>query len=119
MYYKENESSNVVSMNIHHGEGEITRRKFFGQSSRLPIRMEVWELQPGVSEGGHTHGGDSALEEIYYFTQGKGVMWCDGKDVDVKAGDAIMVPPGVDHGFRNTGNEILKLVIIWGKPKVE
>ena len=27
-----------------------------------------------------------------------------------------MVPPGIDHGFRNTGDSLLKLVIIWGKP---
>ena len=116
MYHKVNENTKVVTQNIHHGEGEITRRKFFGGVSRLPVTMEVWELNPGVSEGGHTHGGDSSLEEIYYFTAGKGVMWCDGKDVDVQAGDAIMVPPGVNHGFRNTGTDLLKLVIIWGKP---
>jgi len=116
MYYKENEETNVVEMPIHHGVGTIVRRKFFPGSSQLPIKMEIWELKPGVSEGSHTHDGDHALEEIYYFLQGSGVMWCDGKDVPVAAGDAIMVPPGVDHGFRNTGTEILKLVIIWGKP---
>ena len=44
------------------------------------------------------------------------MMSVEGKDVPIKAGDSIMVPPGVDHGFRNTGNDLLKLVLIWGKP---
>ena len=70
----------------------------------------------GVSEGGHTHGGEMALEEIYYFQEGKGVMWVDGEGVPVGAGDVVMVPPGVHHGFRNTGSTPLKLLIVWGVP---
>ena len=43
-------------------------------------------------------------------------MWTDGEDVPVKAGDAVLAPEGSDHGFRSTGREPLKLVILWGKP---
>ena len=44
-------------------------------------------------------------------------MWIDGEDVPVTAGDAVMVPPGVDHGFRNTGTEPLRLILLWGEPQ--
>ena len=117
MYRKQNESTDVrEGPGIHGGDGVITRRGFFRGVSRLPVTFEVWDLEPGVSEGSHTHGGEHALEEIYYFLQGSGVMWVDGEDVPVAAGDAIMVGPGSDHGFRNTGNETLKVVLLWGMP---
>ena len=44
-------------------------------------------------------------------------MWMDDEEVSVGPGDAIMAPPGVDHGFRTTGEIPLKLLIIWGPPK--
>jgi mannose-6-phosphate isomerase-like protein (cupin superfamily) len=118
MHFKQNEASDVLETpKIHDGEGVILRRRMFREDSKLPIRMEVWELDPGVSEGDHIHDGDSELEEIYYFLEGEGVMSVEDEDVPVTAGDSIMVPPGVDHGFRNTGNSLLKLVLIWGKPQ--
>ena len=118
MYWKQSESSDVVTSGpIHEGDGAITRRALFAEASRLPIRLEVWELDPGVSEGSHVHKDPSSLEEVYYFLQGEGTMQVDGEDVPISAGDAIMVPPGADHGFRNTGSGPLKLVIIWGTPK--
>ena len=43
-------------------------------------------------------------------------MWMDGDDVPVAAGDAVLVPLEVDHGFRNTGSSPLKLMIVWGTP---
>ena len=120
MYCKQNESTDVSeSPGIHGGDGVITRRGFFRGVSRLPVTIEVWELDPGVSEGRHIHAGDRALEEVYYFLQGSGVMWVDGEDVPVAAGDAVMVGPGADHGFRNTGSETLKVGLLWGKPGPE
>lgn len=116
MYRKENDSTGTRSYCIHEGDGEIKTRGFFDDASKLPIKFQMWELEPGVSEGSHIHEGENALEEIYYFIKGKGVMWVDGEDVPVQAGDAMLVPPGVDHSFRNTGDVPLKLTIIWGKP---
>ena len=58
--------------------------------------------KPGASEGDHTHGGDAdgrPLEEIYYFLSGHGMMRIAGEEVAVAPGDAIMVPPVVDHGL--------------------
>lgn len=109
---------------MHGGDGTIIRHSFFREQSRLAVRFDVWELAPGVSEGSHTHGGAHAstgderpLEEIYYFLNGRGTMWIGGEDVPVQAGDAVLVPPGIDHGFRNTGTEPLRLVLLWGTPQ--
>jgi len=117
MHYKTSETT-ATSYNrvIHDGDGEITRTPFFRDVLRLPISFDIWELAPGVSEGSHTHKGEEALEELYYFIEGEGIMWADGEDVPVRAGDAVLVPEGSEHGFRNTGRGPLKLVILWGKP---
>ena len=117
MYWKTNDQTDVAAYSIHEGDGEIKTRGLFGDVTKLPVRVQVWELAPGVSEGNHTHGDKHPLEEIYYFLEGEGTMWVDGEDVAIAAGDAIMVPPGSDHGFRNTGDGPLKLIIVWGRPK--
>lgn len=117
MHYKTSESTSMsYNQVIHDGDGEITRTPFFRDVLRLPVSFEIWELAVGVSEGGHTHKGEGALEELYYFIEGEGVLWADGEDVPVRVGDAILAPEGSDHGFRNTGNKPLKLMIIWGQP---
>ena len=117
MDWKQNEAEDVVyERGLHEGDGTVTRRRFFKGSTKLPVRIEVWELAPGASEGSHVHDGDDTLEEFYYFMEGKGIMWMDGEERIVEAGDAVMAQPGVDHGFRCIGEETLKLVIAWGKP---
>lgn len=117
MYWKQRESTDdVVLAQIHDGNGLIKRRNLFGDSSKLPLKFEIWELEPGVSEGNHTHPSSKPLEEIYYFLEGEGKMTFETEDVDVNAGDAIMVPPGILHGIYNPGSKPLKFAIIWGKP---
>ena len=121
-FWKETDSTDLRHQEaIHEGVGTIVRRMFFREQSRLPIRFDIWELPPGASEGDHTHGGTGegrALEEIYYFLSGSGMMRIEGEEVVVAQGDAIMVPPGVDHGLYNTGSEPLRLVLLWGEPAV-
>jgi mannose-6-phosphate isomerase-like protein (cupin superfamily) len=49
-------------------------------------------------------------EEIYYITHGTGRMRIESEMRDVKAGDAIAIPPGQRHKLWNTGNETLRLL---------
>ena len=79
-------------------------------STKLPVSIEVWELQPGSSEGSRVHEGEGALEEFYYFIAGRAVMWIDGEELPVGPGGSVMAPPGVDHGLRSTGKEPLNLI---------
>ena len=63
--------------------------------------------------------GREPLEEIYYFTQGQGRIWIGDDHVDVAAGDAILVPAGVPHGFENNGTSPLRVVLFFGKPQAD
>jgi mannose-6-phosphate isomerase-like protein (cupin superfamily) len=49
-------------------------------------------------------------EEIYYITHGTGKMRIEGELCEVRAGDAIAIPPGQKHKLWNTGSEVLKLL---------
>jgi len=117
MYYKQSASTDQIEFNeVHDGQGLVKRRNLFGSSSKLPIGLEIWELDQGVSEGPHNHNDAEVLEEVYYFLKGAGIMTIDGEEVQVKTGDAVMITPESERGIANTGEESLQLVIIWGEP---
>jgi len=64
-------------------------------------------LPAGASTQEHFH---PKAEEIYYITHGTGRMRIEGETREVKAGDAIAIPPGRKHKLWNTGNETLRLL---------
>ena len=123
MYHKETDSTGIKSVKaVHAGKGSIQIREFFVDTSQLATFFHVWKLEAGTSEGAHTHrteNPDGALEEIYYFLQGQGHMQIGSEAVPISAGDAVLVPAGVEHGVDNTGSTPLKFVLIFGKPQPE
>jgi mannose-6-phosphate isomerase-like protein (cupin superfamily) len=64
-------------------------------------------LAVGTSTMEHYH---PTSEEIYYITHGTGRMRIEGELKDVRAGDAIAIPPGKKHKIWNTGSETLQLL---------
>src|SRR5258708_14440340 len=61
-------------------------------------------LLVGASTQEHYH---PKAEEIYYITHGTGRMKIENENRNVKAGDAIAIPPGKKHKLWNTGAETL------------
>jgi mannose-6-phosphate isomerase-like protein (cupin superfamily) len=66
--------------------------------ARLPV---------GGSTQEHYH---PRTEEIYYITHGTGKMRVEGETREVRAGDAIAIPPGQKHKLWNTGSETMRLL---------
>jgi mannose-6-phosphate isomerase-like protein (cupin superfamily) len=66
--------------------------------ARLPV---------GASTQEHFH---PRAEEIYYITHGVGKIRIEGETREVRAGDAIAIPPGQKHKLWNAGNETLRLL---------
>jgi mannose-6-phosphate isomerase-like protein (cupin superfamily) len=64
-------------------------------------------LPAGAATQEHYH---AKTEEIYFITAGRGRMRIEGEDADVKAGDAVAIPPGRKHKLWNTGAEPLTLL---------
>ena len=51
--------------------------------------------------------------EMFFILKGKGIAICDGKTVNIKAGDSLLVPPTGTHLIRNTGeNRLYALTIM-------
>jgi mannose-6-phosphate isomerase-like protein (cupin superfamily) len=50
--------------------------------------------------------------ELFYVLQGEGVAECDGKIVEIQAGDSLLVPPRGIHEIRNTGPNRLYVLCI-------
>lgn len=61
--------------------------------------MTYLEIDPGKTSPHHIH----EWEHEVYIIEGTGTLMCDGKDYPVRAGDAIYVPPNVDHYTLNSG----------------
>lgn len=102
---------------VEHAEKPVGR-----SPSRLPIRDlisagegsvnlylgEQW-LAPGDEVRLHTH----AVEEILVFLAGAGEAKLGDRVVPVGPGVSLHIPPGEVHGFRNTGNDELRLFVIF------
>jgi mannose-6-phosphate isomerase-like protein (cupin superfamily) len=64
-------------------------------------------VEPGAATTEHFH---RTSEEIYLFTRGMGRMQLGSDEGDVRAGDAVVIPPGTRHKLLNTGAEPLVLL---------
>jgi mannose-6-phosphate isomerase-like protein (cupin superfamily) len=49
-------------------------------------------------------------EEIYYILAGSGRMRIGSEERPVGVGDAIAIPPGLEHEITNTGSEVLRFL---------
>lgn len=50
------------------------------------------------------------FEECIYIQAGEGSVWVDGEEIEVRAGDTILIPPPKPHFTRNTGSVPLVLL---------
>jgi mannose-6-phosphate isomerase-like protein (cupin superfamily) len=106
--------------NIDRVEAFITKdgseiRELAGTPTGNSVNQSLAEatVAPGSETEEHYHG---AMEEIYFFTAGSGVMKLGEEDATVAAGDTIVIPPGTPHKLRNTGAEPLKLLCCCAPP---
>jgi mannose-6-phosphate isomerase-like protein (cupin superfamily) len=79
--------------------------------------VEIPVPKPGEAlRGPHLHHG---YEECIYVLKGTGLMLYEGGgELEVKAGDVILVPPEEKHLTRNTGSEPLVLLCFFPTPDI-
>jgi quercetin dioxygenase-like cupin family protein len=69
--------------------------------------MRLMEFGPGGCTSYHNH----KEEHEMYFLEGTGVLLLEGgKEVAVKAGDALLLMPCESHQIRNTGPGPLRMI---------
>ncbi|GGB25616.1 hypothetical protein GCM10011492_14670 [Flexivirga endophytica] len=102
---------------LHGGSGEITVQWHAFEQLRLPVAVQTWRLPPGASEGLHTHDPTSdPLEELYLVIAGTGRMRVDDDVHDIRPGDCVVAAAGTEHDLTNTGDDELRVLVVWGSP---
>src|SRR5512138_2220920 len=66
--------------------------------------FEQW-VAPGHGAPTHSH----PVEEVLTVREGEAEMWLDEERMTVTAGQALVVPAGRLHGFRNSGTSTLNV----------
>ncbi len=65
---------------------------------------------PGKIHHRHVHTGD---EQVIYVVSGQGEHYVDGNIQALSAGQLVYIPPFSEHELKNTGDQPLKLIIVY------
>jgi quercetin dioxygenase-like cupin family protein len=81
--------------------------------TRVPLKAEVLDprmvaIAPGKRNERHRH----AHETLIYFLEGTGRVYVDEASVDVRPGDAVMVPRWSIHQTQNTGPGTMRFLAV-------
>jgi mannose-6-phosphate isomerase-like protein (cupin superfamily) len=88
---------------------DFRRVLFTGTRSQLVIMS----IPVGGEVGAETH---TYTEQTLFFLSGTGKAILNGKESPIKAGDVVVVTPGTQHNFINTGTEPLKIYTVYAPP---
>jgi mannose-6-phosphate isomerase-like protein (cupin superfamily) len=90
-------------------------RELAGRVSLPSVNQSLAEasLPVGGSTDEHYH---PIAEELYFFLDGTARMRLGDEQLDVGAGDCVLIAPGVVHKLVNTGDEPLRLLCCCSPP---
>jgi len=82
---------------------------FTGNNSQLVIMS----IPPGGEVGAEVH---KYTEQTLFFLSGTGEGELDGAKFPIGPGDVVVVVPGTEHNFTNTGTGDLKIYTVYAPP---
>jgi mannose-6-phosphate isomerase-like protein (cupin superfamily) len=90
-------------------------RELVGIPSGNSVQQSIAEatVPPGAETVEHYH---RTTEEVYLFTSGEGRMRLGEEEADVRAGDTVVIAPGVRHKLWNTSSQPLVLLCCCAPP---
>ncbi len=75
------------------------------------LTIGVAEIEPGNMGTFSLH--KHMQVELYYILAGAGIVTIAGEDYLVRPGSAVFIPSGAEHGARNTGTDLLRLLYVF------
>ena len=72
----------------------------------------VADVEPGAPDRTFVHRHDP--DELYFVLCGSGSVLVDDEEFAVAAGSTVFVPGGAWHSARNTGDEVLRILYVFG-----
>ncbi len=91
----------AAGLTFHHiSPGDTVRLAVLAgpEVSPVTVILEAWDVAGAQPPNSHPHS-----TELFVFLRGEGRAVCDDKEVEVRAGDTIVLPAGSVHHIRNTG----------------
>ena len=79
-------------------KGGVIRHVITERDGAPNFNMRVISLEPGGESPNHSH----PWEHEFFVLSGKGIGEVDNKEVNLKQGDVLFIPPGVQHCMRAT-----------------
>jgi quercetin dioxygenase-like cupin family protein len=73
------------------------------------VTMGELDFAPGAVLPLHKH----LIEEAFSIHEGTGVALVGDQEIPIAAGDAVLAPAGVPHGFRNDSGGQLKMTFFY------
>lgn len=77
------------------------------------IQLVLMSIFPGRDIAVETHTGDQFIR----IEKGTGIVVLDGVQYEIYDGVSINIPAGIEHYFKNTANEDMKLYSIYSLPE--
>jgi mannose-6-phosphate isomerase-like protein (cupin superfamily) len=93
-------------------EGVETRMLVSAKNGAAQLCIfEQW-VAPGAGAPTHAH----PVEEVLSVRDGQAEIWLDAQRVIVTSGQCLLIPAGVNHGFRNCGDGTLHVHAVLASP---
>ncbi|HEY8582516.1 MAG TPA: cupin domain-containing protein [Capillimicrobium sp.] len=74
----------------------------------IAVSSFITQYERGGGPDQHLH----PYAELFIVQQGVAEFRVDGRSVEVAAGNVVVVPPNTPHGFKNPGDEELRVVSV-------
>jgi len=82
--------------------------EFLARTADTPrFTFGIIEIAPGRSLEPHVHAEE---DDAFYILEGELTFALAGGDVPAPPGTFVLVPPGVEHGFRNDGDRPVRML---------
>jgi mannose-6-phosphate isomerase-like protein (cupin superfamily) len=79
----------------------------------VPFSVILVHTRPGGGPDVHRH----PYAEVFIVESGEATFTLGDHQVEVPAGNVVVGPPGVAHGFKNSGSDELRVTAIHGAPR--
>ena len=93
------------------GQGHVVGNvEFLARTVDTPrFNLSIIEIIAGRELEGHTH---EAEDDAFYILDGELIFVFGGREETAGPGTFVLVPPGVEHGFRNPGDQPVRMLNI-------
>jgi quercetin dioxygenase-like cupin family protein len=91
------------------GEGSrVGNVEFLARTADTPrFTLGIIDFAAGRVLEAHTHDDE---DDAFYVLEGELTFIVDGEDVDAPQGTFVLIPPGVEHGFRNDTEATVRIL---------